>query len=98
MKVPAAVRSSDVARFIHPPAFGVITVTAEWTGRALKLNEDARLTLAIRECAGLPIRVARVAAGAGRDLLTQPMCQAARVAAGPRARTAGAPARFHRPC
>ena len=48
--MPAAVRSPEVARLFHPPAFAVVSVTHEWTGRALKLNEAARLTLAMTEC------------------------------------------------
>src|SRR5215212_8704884 len=43
--VPAAVRSPEVARLFHPPALGVVAVTHELTGRALKLNEDARQML-----------------------------------------------------
>ena len=44
-------RSPEVARLFHPPAFGVLSVTHRLDRARVKLNEAARLTLAMTECA-----------------------------------------------
>ena len=60
--MPAA--AAEPVAWDDPPALGVVAVTAEWTGRALK-NEAARLTLAMTALDS-PLSTA----GSGTDLFT----------------------------
>src|SRR3954462_7378156 len=98
MKVPAAARSPEVARLFHPPAFAVVSDTHESSGRALKLNEDARQILIITGCAVSPIRVAEVAAAARREPPICPTCRVASAVSRVQAETADALVRCRPSC